>query len=518
MLSLAVATIVAGSVLLYAGSENDGSNNVYYGEMAGYSLSSGSSSSANVFIGTSAGYYTTDGYQNIFMGHKSGYNNTIGNSNTFVGYACALEQTNTQKNTFFGSESGRFHTNGNDNVFIGAYSGYHNQDGKSNTFVGTFSGDNSNTSGSVLLGNYAGYAIEKDNVLMIANDDTNASLIYGEFDNRMLRVNGTMEVNSTKIDISGGDETEWAYPALTMTASDLPDDLEWRIGLVSLGSTDTDRGLVFRNQATGQIPFDIVNTAKDELLELDDQSVIVHGEAIDIGTMTTPANLIVGGDILASWSGSNTERDGTKYLVAMSANNSASGKTSDAGFALENKKQDFKWEFRTYEAGEGFTATKALTGGGEFRIENTTDDYHNAKMIVGGVTIFENGQLQTPSSRALKTNIEPLDTKAALDAFHKLQPVSYAYKAHKEEPVVGFIAEDIPELVATKTRTGIDSTEIVAVITKVVQEQDKQLKLQAEKIKKLEAMQKRLAKVESLLTNLALETSKEDQKKLSLNK
>jgi len=163
-------------------------------------------------------------------------------------------------------------------------------------------------------------------------------------------------------------------------------------------------------------------------------------------------------------------------------------------------------------------------------VDNSSSDYHNAKVSMGGVVVFENGQLQTPSSRVLKTNIKPLDTKAAIEAFHQLQPVSYAYKAHKEEPVVGFIAEDVPELVATKTRTGIDSTEIVAVLTKVVQEQEKKLseqvqilKTQAKMLKELRSKQselitlkKRLSILESLLTNLALDTSNINKKILTI--
>ena len=145
-------------------------------------------------------------------------------------------------------------------------------------------------------------------------------------------------------------------------------------------------------------------------------------------------------------------------------------------------------------------------------------------MKVGGVTVFENGHLVTASSRSIKTDIMPLDTQAALDAFRQLQPVSYAYKAYKDEPVVGFIAEDIPELVAMPSRKSFDSAEIVAVLTKVVQNQDKaiaetraELKAAQEKISRLEAMQDRLAKVESLLTNLALDTSNVKKEKVSLN-
>ena len=38
---------------------------------------------------------------------------------------------------------------------------------------------------------------------------------------------------------------------------------------------------------------------------------------------------------------------------------------------------------------------------------------------------------------------------------------------------VGFIAEDVPNLVATKDREGLSPMDIVAVLTKVVQEQQK---------------------------------------------
>jgi len=254
-------------------------------------------------------------------------------------------------------------------------------------------------------------------------------------------------------------------------------------------------------------PFKIRNGAASNTLVIgtNDDPALGTNSYVGIGTDTPTTNLDV------QWSNKNTARDGTKYLVALSANNSEATKTSDAGFSLENKREGFKWEFRTHEPSGGFTATKALSGGAEFVVQNTTTNFRNAKMVVAGVTIFENGHLVTASSRKLKTDIQPLDAKAALDAFQKLQPVSYEYKAHKGEQVVGFIAEDIPDLVAMPSRSSLDSTEIVAVLTKVVQ-------IQAEKIKKLEAMQKRLARVESLLTNLALKTSTEKQDKLSLNK
>ena len=222
---------------------------------------------------------------------------------------------------------------------------------------------------------------------------------------------------------------------------------------------------------------------------------------VGIGTDTPQAKLDI------QFSGENTTADGSSILTLLSANNTASGKSSDVGFGLKNVQKNFQWNFRTIGYEEGFSATKTGTHGGEFIVKSPTNDFHDAKMIVGGVTIFENGHLVTASSRSLKTNIEPLDTQAALEAFHKLQPVRYEYKAHKGEKVVGFIAEDVPELIAMPSRKSFDAAEVVALLTKVVQEQDKQLKAQAEKIEKLENMQKRLSKIENLLTNLALDAN-----------
>ena len=258
-------------------------------------------------------------------------------------------------------------------------------------------------------------------------------------------------------------------------------------------------------------PFKVRNSAAADTLVVgtNDKSGVTNGY-VGIGTNDPQAKLDI------QFSGENNVDDGLSVLTLLSADNKAAGKSSDAGFGLKNAKLDFQWNFRTYGPGEGFTATKLGTGGGELVIQSPTKNFRDARMIIGGVTVFESGHLVTASSRELKTNIKLLDTQAAMDAFHQLQPVSYEYKAQKGEPVVGFIAEDIPDLVAMPSRKALDSTEIVAVLTKVVQEQDKQLKLQAEKIAKLEQMQKRLAKVESLLTNLALKTSKNETEKLSL--
>jgi hypothetical protein len=92
--------------------------------------------------------------------------------------------------------------------------------------------------------------------------------------------------------------------------------------------------------------------------------------------------------------------------------------------------------------------------------------------IVGGA--YCNGTTwQNASSRELKENIKNLQTADAIDALNQLNPVRFNYKTDLSEEFVGFIAEDVPELVATKGRKGLSPMDIVAVLTKVVQEQQK---------------------------------------------
>jgi hypothetical protein len=58
-----------------------------------------------------------------------------------------------------------------------------------------------------------------------------------------------------------------------------------------------------------------------------------------------------------------------------------------------------------------------------------------------------------------------------LGALKALQPVTFAYKASPGETMVGFIAEDVPDLVATADRKGLSSMDVAAVLTKVIQQQ-----------------------------------------------
>jgi hypothetical protein len=90
------------------------------------------------------------------------------------------------------------------------------------------------------------------------------------------------------------------------------------------------------------------------------------------------------------------------------------------------------------------------------------------------------------SSREYKENIRELGIDEAMDTLSGLSPVTFNYKRDPKEPHVGFIAEDVPALVATKDRKGMSPMDVVAVLTKVVQEQQKTISELSERLKELE--------------------------------
>jgi hypothetical protein len=104
-----------------------------------------------------------------------------------------------------------------------------------------------------------------------------------------------------------------------------------------------------------------------------------------------------------------------------------------------------------------------------------------------GATLSVGGVWTNASSRELKQDICDLNTADALGVLKEMNPVTYSYKIDPTEHHVGFIAEDVPDLVATKDRKGLSAMDVVAVLTSVVKEQQKNiddLKVRLEHIEK----------------------------------
>lgn len=196
----------------HAGKSNTfGSENSLFGTYSGTELTTGRS---NSFFGAYSGRENNEGGQNSFFGSLAGQGNTVGDNNSFFGRSAGASNSSGDANVFLGAFSGFSNSNGPDNVFIGNATGYNNIGGKENTFVGTSAGfsllGDQNTilgakAGSLLLngsknifiGHLSGplsSVVELSHRLFVDIQRTNTPLIYGEFDNDLIAINGTLDV------------------------------------------------------------------------------------------------------------------------------------------------------------------------------------------------------------------------------------------------------------------------------------------------------------------------------------
>jgi len=119
--------------------------------------------------------------------------------------------------------------------------------------------------------------------------------------------------------------------------------------------------------------------------------------------------------------------------------------------------------------------------------------WNGAHLTTGGV--WTNG-----SSRDMKENIRPLEIADAVAAIEALEPMRYNYKVNKGEEYVGFIAEDVPDLVAENGRKGLAAMDIVAVLTQVVKSQKAEIAAMKAENKQLALGQEALATRVEMLT------------------
>lgn len=202
-----------GQVLSSTGSGTDWIDNPGSTEID--ELSDGKTGGYSVFLGQSAGN-ADDGnnHYNTGIGYAV-LQAVTGGNNTAMGYFSAKSTTGSN-NTSLGAYSLYSNTSGGDNVGIGRSSIFFNKTGLRNTAVGYESGygaSDSNITGNTFLGYHAGYSSTGSyNIflgygagesetgsqkLYIESSNSSAPLIYGEFDNDYIKINGDFETTGT---------------------------------------------------------------------------------------------------------------------------------------------------------------------------------------------------------------------------------------------------------------------------------------------------------------------------------
>ncbi|WP_422103849.1 hypothetical protein [Winogradskyella sp.] len=179
----------------YSGYKNtEGQDNVFIGRNTGYENISGKE---NLFLGTNAGRYNTTGRSNVFNGYQAGYNNADGGFNVFSGWRAGYSNASASNNVFSGYETGYNTTTGSKNLFDGYRAGRFNETGANNVYLGADSGFN-NISGNnnLFLGYQAGYNETGSNKLYIENSNTINPLIWGDFQNDLVNINGQLGIGT----------------------------------------------------------------------------------------------------------------------------------------------------------------------------------------------------------------------------------------------------------------------------------------------------------------------------------
>ena len=167
---------------MWAGATNQtGSDNTYLGFLSGSGNISGTE---NVFLGSQSCFSPTSGAQSVIIGVKSSSNVSLGNyGSVVIGYEAGLNGQLLARNVIIGKEAGKAFASTN---FIAG-----------NVVLGNEAGYSLNGSNNVFIGNQAGYSEQGNNKLYIEGSNSINPLIYGEFDNDLVKVNGTLHISET---------------------------------------------------------------------------------------------------------------------------------------------------------------------------------------------------------------------------------------------------------------------------------------------------------------------------------
>ena len=157
-----------------------------------------------------------DNSSSTYFGLNAGQASTTGVQNTFIGQSAGQSTTNGTGNTTVGTNAGRDNISGNFNTYVGFNTG-RNSTGTDNTFVGKQAGFNAVGDDNVFLGKMAGSNEPGSHKLYIANSSTSFPLIYGEFDNQVVGIHGSLGIGTSsptkaKVEIDGDEgQTETSY-------------------------------------------------------------------------------------------------------------------------------------------------------------------------------------------------------------------------------------------------------------------------------------------------------------------
>lgn len=164
------------------------------------------------------------------------------------------------------------------------------------------------------------------------------------------------------------------------------------------------------------------------------------------------------------------------------------------------------WEYRTDSNGANCAGNAS---DGAVCNERVTIE-SGGKVTIKGEIFATN--LNTSSSRSFKEGIRDLGAEEAMTSLAALRPSRYKYKPdYGGEEHLGFIAEDVPEIVRSADGKAVKTGDIVALLAKVAQEQQKMVQAQRALLNQLSAENQAMrSRLENLEKRTLMETRRED--------
>jgi hypothetical protein len=366
---------------------------------------------------------------------------TIGASNTLVGVGAGTS-SNGSFNTYVGDRSGIDDSSGVYNTFVGNQSGQHNQSGYYSTYLGAYAGS-ANTNGQFnnALGAFAGYSNSSGNFNVYLGSQSGQNNVAGSNNIFIGNAAGYTETGSNRLYID---------PCLDGAPCTNP---------FIYGEFDTN---LLKINAVAHVAANAVPKSQMHF-SLD------NGDYGGFLTSVLPNNFFVS---------SGARYDSGNWVQRSADGNAVMAGSGGAGYRI--------FTHTGGTVGNTFndlTLRLQIDYSGQFGINTAPVAGH--EIHTGSGAYVAGGAWVDGSSRELKDNIHRLSTEDAVQALAALDPVTFNYKSDRAWQHVGFIAEEVPQLVAAPDRKGLAPMDIVAVLTKVVQEQKEQLARQERKLQQL---------------------------------
>lgn len=447
-----------------------------------------SSGFENTLVGYNSGRLNTTGDYNSFFGSDAGDKNTTGGSNTYIGFKSGTDNETGNLNTFLGHRSGHFSV-GSNNLYLGARAGYRNVSGDSN----------------VIIGFNAGYSETGSHKLYVANSASTSPLIYGEFDNDLLRINGTLNINN-----------KYSFPTYDGTNGEvMVTTVSWSSSLKPTLAFNTSTKVL--SLSTGS-SVNLSASFQDISLSANTLS-LTNGGTVDLGSYLDADDL---GDHSAS---QNIELN-SKWLSNDGGNEGL--RISNIGdVGIGESSPDARLHITDNFSQNGtYVAKIENTNGGGYSNGLLIKAGQNSQTVNNRLIRFERPDgteigsvrqtsssgigFNTTSDRRLKTNI--VNTTYGLSDLLQIEVMDYHYKGDTANLQTGFIAQQLNEHYPDAVSEGgedaqtdpwmVDYGKATPLLVKAVQEQQLQiedLKVGCEDLKaENKVLKTQLAEIESM--------------------